>query len=66
MIDDEKAENIDYSSQCAACANLSSMSRQTCLAYPRGIPQALYHNQVKHDRHYRGDQGIQFEREATA
>jgi len=32
-----------------------------CLAYPKGIPDVIFNNEVSHTKHYAGDHGLLFE-----
>ncbi len=52
-------------SQCASCKHLSSWvtggDGTTCAAYPEGIPDALWDNDVDHRRPAGGDHGVQWE-----
>ena len=55
--------------QCLFCARRAfpppgvegNPARQTCTAFPGGIPDPIWHNQVDHRKPYSGDHGQQFE-----
>jgi len=51
--------------QCLFCARrafpASGQMGQTCTAFPAGIPDPIWHNQVDHRQAYSGDHGLQFE-----
>lgn len=51
--------------QCLFCARRAfpavGQQSQTCTAFPGGIPDPIWHNQVDHRKPYSGDNGQQFE-----
>lgn len=49
---------MNVSSQCYKCQNLTGA--QLCKAFPNGIPDELYFNEVSHESPYEGDNGIIF------
>ena len=55
-------------SQCVSCVHyqgqLSGKEMQSCKAFPKGIPDEIWKNEVKHDSAVDGDGGITFERRA--
>lgn len=58
-------------SQCSACINLVPLTEEqwrsttrvqrTCTAFPTGIPEAVFGNELDHRQPVEGDRGIQFE-----
>lgn len=46
-------------SQCFFCKHISV--RETCAAFPDGIPEEILNNQFIHTNHYEGDNNIIFE-----
>ena len=58
--------------QCESCKNikigkLSIVSDEitgTCTAYPNGIPLEIWDDKVSHEKSYKGDGGIQYEKYA--
>jgi len=56
---------MDYPEpQCGICKNkIWEKGKRICRAFPKGIPDPIYHSEVKHDKPYPGDNGIQFEPE---
>lgn len=49
--------------QCLRCAHYrfgSGVIGGSCLAFPDGIPRAIYRNRIRHDVPYPGDRGIVF------
>ena len=52
---------IDMSIQCLACNNLNN-DMTTCKAFPKGIPIKILIGKFDHTRHFKGDNGILFER----
>ena len=49
---------------CLECAYLIDLVEGTCLAFPHRIPEAIRQDQVRHDRAFPGDGGIQFKQAA--
>ena len=51
--------------QCLFCARHQfpafGATVQTCTAFPDGIPDSIWHNQVDHRKPYSGDHGEQFQ-----
>ena len=47
--------------KCNRCAHVKARG-QSCLAYPKGIPQAILTGQHDHRKPYRGDGGVRFEK----
>lgn len=52
-------------SQCFFCARLHLQTKPkrgllTCAAYPEGIPQTFFQNEIFHMEPYEGDHGLQF------
>jgi len=55
--------------RCSSCKHVDEKAKRRpsgalylgCAAFPDGIPDAIYWNQVFHDQPYPGDHGIQFE-----
>lgn len=52
---------IDMSIQCLACKHLNN-DMTTCKAFPKGIPEKILVGKFDHTRHFKGDDGILFER----
>jgi hypothetical protein len=54
---------IPVQSQCTACTHLDRErpQAQQCDAFPSGIPEEIWLNQVAHTRNYPGDHGIHLE-----
>jgi len=52
---------IDMSIQCLACKNLRN-NMTTCRAFKDGIPEKILIGKFDHTRHFKGDNGILFER----
>ena len=50
-------------SQCTACAHLDRQAeqQQLCNAFPSGIPDEIWTNEVAHTDSYPGDKGIRLE-----
>ncbi|MEM1053884.1 MAG: hypothetical protein AAGI52_00035 [Bacteroidota bacterium] len=50
-------------SQCTACTHLDRQSEATqlCEAFPTGIPDEIWTNEVAHTSGYPGDNGIHLE-----
>ena len=50
--------------QCASCARLAfpgpADTGHTCTAFPTGIPEQIWDNQVDHRQPYQGDNGQQW------
>jgi hypothetical protein len=51
--------NISKISHCFFCKYLGI--KETCEAFPNGIPEEILNNQFIHTKHYEGDNGILFE-----
>jgi hypothetical protein len=51
---------ISAQSQCTACTHLDRQAEQSllCDAFPDGIPDEIWTNQVAHTDSYPGDHGI--------
>ncbi|MEM1041694.1 MAG: hypothetical protein AAGI91_03610 [Bacteroidota bacterium] len=51
---------IPAQSQCTACTHLDRQAAQepNCEAFPSGIPDEIWTNQVSHTESYPGDGGI--------
>lgn len=47
--------------QCVVCEHLISADKQTCEAYPKGIPDKFFFGDVMHDESTGDDYGIVFE-----
>ena len=51
--------------QCLFCARrafpAAGAQGQTCTAFPGGIPDPIWYNQVDHRQPFTGDGGLQFE-----
>ena len=47
--------------QCVVCEHLISADKQTCEAYPKGIPDKFFFGDVMHDKSMGDDYGIVFE-----
>ena len=47
--------------QCIVCEHLISAEKQTCEAFPKGIPDKFFFGDVMHDVSVEGDNGIIFE-----
>lgn len=54
---------IPVQSQCTACTHLDRQKEQSllCDAFPEGIPQEIWKNEVAHTTSYPGDNGIHLE-----
>lgn len=54
----------DYTPTCFACKHFrgASKGKIICVAFPEGIPPALFEKGVVHNTPYLGDNGIQFEK----
>jgi len=52
---------IDMSIQCLACKNLNN-NMTTCKAFKDGIPEKIIIGGFDHTRHFKGDNGILFDR----
>jgi len=50
-----------YSDVCSLCINKTE--GRTCLAFPEGIPDEIWDGKNKHTKPFKGDNGIQFEKE---
>ena len=48
--------------QCVACKRFHTADRdkETCDAYPEGIPQVILRNKFIHTKPFQGDHGLQF------
>jgi len=46
---------------CYRCKHIHHPSRDTCAAFPDGIPNEILFGEVKHTEEYPGDNGIQYE-----
>jgi hypothetical protein len=44
--------------QCSFCENL--LGPRSCRAYPTGIPDAIWENEVDHKQPYEDDNGVRF------
>lgn len=51
-------------SQCSVCKHFNAVNREreTCAAFPDGIPADVLNNVVDHRRPVKGDHGIRYER----
>lgn len=51
---------ITAQSQCTACTHLDRQATDDllCEAFPKGIPDEIWKNEVAHTNSYPGDQGI--------
>jgi len=49
---------------CGFCKYFNGLSRMLwrCDTFPDGIPKDIANNRVDHTTHYKGDNGIQFEK----
>lgn len=49
-------------SQCLVCRHFlpNVLDRNTCLAFPKGIPEPVFFNEVDHRQPVGGDNGIRF------
>ncbi len=54
---------IAAQSQCTACTHLDRQAEQNphCDAFPSGIPEEIWTNEVAHTTSYPGDHGIHLE-----
>jgi hypothetical protein len=54
---------IPVQSQCTACTHLDRQAEQDqlCNAFPDGIPDEIWKNEVPHTDSYPGDNGIHLE-----
>lgn len=59
ILDDKELDIIKYSVVCTFCKNLRT--GQTCRAYPKKIPEAIWSGDNKHTEPFPGDHGIRFE-----
>lgn len=59
-IDDKELEKVVYSPLCTFCENLDLKKRQTCTAFPSGIPKVIWDGEFDHRSAYPGDKGIRF------
>ena len=50
-------------SQCTACVHLDreKLEDQRCDAFPSGIPEEIFSNEVAHTSSYPGDHGVHLE-----
>lgn len=50
-------------SQCYSCRwfNVKDLDKNSCKAFPKGIPMKLLFNLFDHTHSYKGDDGIRFE-----
>ena len=50
-------------SQCTACTHLDRQAeqQQLCDAFPSGIPDEIWTNEIAHTQSYPGDKGIHLE-----
>ncbi len=46
---------------CFDCKYFQNIKSRTCDAFPKGIPDDIWSGEVRHDKVYPGDHGIQFE-----
>lgn len=53
---------LDVIVQCDKCKHLSfDYIYPTCKAFPDGIPNELFSEEISHTKPYKNDNGIQFE-----
>jgi len=52
---------LSKKSQCSDCVH--RLRPGTCQAFPEGIPQRIFLNEISHRSPYPGDHGLQYERE---
>ncbi len=58
-----------WNNQCPNCANYVGVigrARGICLAYPKGIPVAIWVDGQDHTKPFSGDHGIRFEKRKHA
>jgi len=52
-----------YRPQCISCRHFDGedLSKNSCAAFPAGIPDAIMENRADHRRAFEGDGGIRYE-----
>lgn len=68
LLDDSAAHELIYSPICSTCKNIREPEllpnwthKQTCEAFPDGIPKEIWDGKDDHTKPYKGDHGIQYE-----
>jgi hypothetical protein len=46
--------------QCSACFHLAMAPEHTCKAFPEGIPDEIWSNEVDHRKPFEGDNGVRW------
>ena len=64
MIDDSDLDWTPFSKQCSFCKHLDDTKARACNAFPKekGIPWVFWNNEKKHNKPYKGDNGVRFEK----
>ena len=64
---DKGHNRLIYSPVCTRCKfwNAEMGARETCKAFPKGIPAVIWNGENDHTRPYPGDNGIRFEEKDT-
>ncbi len=61
-LEEEEVEEKELNfPQCIVCEHLIDADKQTCEAFPKKIPDALFFGDVSHAVPFKGDNGILFE-----
>lgn len=58
---DNPIYKLSFSPNCSYCKHLRRDGSYSCLAFPSGIPPAIWNNDKNHNLPYPGDNGVVFE-----
>lgn len=63
LLDDKELYKINFNLICNSCKHyhIEDVKRNTCDAFPDGIPDEIWRGDNAHKNPYPGDHGIQYE-----